>query len=96
MFRCSDVNMKFKRGKQVPTAPTTIAEIMNAPEFALGVADARAGRPMHQAFDAWDGNRQWNYERGRQWARLAPGSVMLKRNGKVTPQAIRHYTEDIL
>ena len=82
---------------QVPTSPTTIREIMEQPEFALGVADGRAGRPYRQDYDSWpDTNARWNYERGRQWAKLAPRMVALKRNTKVTREAMQYYTREIL
>jgi hypothetical protein len=76
---------------QVPTVPTTISQIMSRRTFELGVADARAGRPVHHAYDLWDTNSQWNYERGRAWAVLTPASVQLKRNGKITPEAISWF-----
>jgi hypothetical protein len=86
-------------GKQVPTRPTTIRQIMASPEFALGVADARAGRPYRDGYQIWHTDAQWNYERGRQWARLVPASVVFKRNGKITREAAewsRHQFKNIL
>jgi len=82
--------------RQVPTSPTTIEEIMNSREFALGVIDFRAGRPHRSDYATWGGNRQWNYERGRQWAALAPRTVPVKRDGKLTAEAKRWFTHDIL
>lgn len=87
------------KGDQIPTRPVTILEIMSAPHFALGVADARAGRPYRDGYQTWHTNAQWNYERGRQWARLVPASVVLKRNGKITREAAewaRRQFKDIL
>ena len=56
---------RLRAGRQVPTRPTTIDEIMLQPTFALGVADARAGRPYHRNYDLWrDCNLRWSYERG--------------------------------
>ena len=81
---------------QVPTWPTTIDEIMSSFEFALGAIDARAGRGYRRAYAIWDIDRQWNYERGRQWGAQAPRSVTLKRNGKVTITARRWFTNEIL
>jgi hypothetical protein len=84
--------MKRAKTKQVETVGCTVEWIMSRPEFALGVADARAGRPIRKAHDTWaDINAQWNYSRGRQWAVLAPRNVPLKRNGKVTDEAIRWF-----
>jgi len=77
--------------EQVPTFPITIEEIMSAHEFALGVIDGRAGRGHRSAYATWGINQQWHYERGRQWAVLAPRSVGLKRNGKVTAEAVHWF-----
>ena len=74
---------RLRKGDQVPTRVVTADEIMSSPEFALGVADARAGRGYHPDYDGWaNSNRCWNYERGRQWAQIAPCTVVLKRNGQ--------------
>jgi len=81
---------------QVPTRPTTLEKIMSSPEFALGAIDARAGRGYRNAYATWSGNRQWDYERGRQWAAQAPRAVALKRNGKVTAEARRWFGDEIL
>jgi hypothetical protein len=82
--------------KQVPEKPTTVATIMNSREFTLGVIDGRAGRGYRTAYATWGGNQQWNYERGRQWAAQAPRSVTLKRDGKLTAEARRWFTDEIL
>jgi hypothetical protein len=83
----------MKSVKQVATSPTTIEAIMSSPHFVLGVADRRAGRGYRSAHAKWDIDGQWNYERGRAWA---PRSVGLRRNGKLSPAAIRWFHEDIL
>lgn len=80
--------------KNRSTRPTTVVAIMS--EFGLGVADARARRGDHPAYESWTAKEQWNYERGRQWATLAPRSVELKRAGKVTAEAVRWYGSGIL
>jgi hypothetical protein len=85
--------------KVVPTRPVSIKKIMSAPHFALGVADVRAERPYRDAYQVWHANAQWGYERGRQWARLVPASVVLKRDGKITPEAMawaRRQFKDIV
>jgi hypothetical protein len=87
---------RLREGDQIPTRSITIREIMSSAEFAFGVADCRAGRQYRTAYDRWDGGEQWHYERGRQWARIAPRSVALKRDGKVTDAAMRWYKDDIL
>jgi hypothetical protein len=83
-------------GAQVPTFPTTIDAIMSTREFVLGVIDGRAGRGHRSDYATWDTDRQWNYERGRTWAAVAPRSVVLKRNGEITAEAKRWFTDDIL
>ena len=81
---------------QVPTSDTTIEEVMSSPYFALGVADQRAGRGYRSAYTTWKGNDQWNYDRGRVWAVLAPRSVALTRDGKLNPAAIVYFHRDII
>jgi hypothetical protein len=80
-----------KKVEQICTVDVTIIEIMSSPQFALGVADARSGRLYRAGYGTWHTNGQWNYERGRQWARLAPASCALKRDGKITPEAVRWF-----
>jgi hypothetical protein len=86
----------MKSSKQVATYPTTILAIMSSLHFALGVADRRAGRGYRSAYATWDINDQWNYERGRAWAGLAPRHIALKRDGKVTREAMRYFSRDII
>jgi hypothetical protein len=88
---------RLREGDQVPTRPTTALEIMSTRTFALGIEDARAGRGYRLEYDVWkDTNDRWAYERGRQWARLAPRSVRLKSAGKISAQALAWYKDDIL
>ena len=87
---------RLREGDQVPTRPTTVAEIMAQPTFLLGVADARNWRGYHADYDLWNTNGQWNYERGRQWAALAPRDVPLKRNGKINPEAVQYFQAEII
>jgi hypothetical protein len=81
---------------QVPVLPTTVEAIMSTREFALGVLDGRAGRPHRSAYATWGVDEQWNYERGRAWAVLAPRSMVFQRNGRITAEAVRYFTNDIL
>ena len=83
------------RRDQVPTRAVSIGWIMTRPTFALGAADARAGRPYRADYDLWDTDGQWNYERGRCWARLAPRNLPLRRNGTLNPAAIDYYRDAI-
>jgi hypothetical protein len=71
---------------------------MAQPTFALGVADARAGRGIHADYELWKANDQWGYERGRQFGVLAPRSVPVKLNGKINRAALTlfiKFNEDI-
>jgi len=68
---------------------------MNTAQFTCGVIDRRAGRPYRSDYATWSVNEQWNYERGRAWATLAPRSVALKRDGKLTAEAMHWFTRDI-
>ena len=65
-------------------------QVMRAPEFRLGFDDVRAGRPAR--FDGFDDtNGAWQYERGRQFATIAPLSVKLRINGELNPRALRLF-----
>jgi hypothetical protein len=91
---------RLRDGDQIPTRPTTIIEIMSRAKFQRGVEDIRAGRGYPADYDRWkDTNDRWCYERGRQWATLAPRNIPLKINGCLSPQALRWFVshgEDIL
>lgn len=77
------------RSDQVATIPATVELIMRDPAFALGAADVRAGLPFRRQYDRWDTNTQWNYERGRAWALLAPRHVKIRgRDGKLSSAAV--------
>jgi hypothetical protein len=60
----------------------TTARIMASPEFARGLDDARKGVP----FD-WR-NDDWNYERGRLFAHIAPLAMPLRIDGHLNPKAV--------
>jgi hypothetical protein len=84
----------LRDGDQIPTRPTTIAEIMANPTFERGVEDVRAGRAYPPDYDLWkDTDDCWNYERGRQWARLVPRHFKLKVNGKIAEKAMQLFQE---
>jgi hypothetical protein len=71
--------------EQVETRPITVYEIMCDPAFAAGVNDVRNGRPFNYDYSSGD---RWGYERGRQWACLAPTRVPLKIRGKPNLKAL--------
>jgi hypothetical protein len=74
--------------QQVRTWPASDAWIMRQKEFNWGVNDVRAGRPMRFEYDSWGTNEQWNYERGRAWATLAPRDMPLRIDGKLNSAAL--------
>jgi hypothetical protein len=57
--------------------------------FARGIADFRAGRApdFDNEVDALTGG-DWDYERGRQWAVVAPVTMPLKIGRRLNPDAI--------
>ena len=96
-FACSVVR-KVRTGcvmrpkaDQVKTSTTTVAKIMRTAAFRQGLADRRAG--LRPRFDivTHDVNQQWNYERGRQWAVIAPRALPLMYGRKLNPDAVAIY-----
>ena len=79
------------RREQEPTQPVSVPTIMRCRAFAAGVSDARAGLAFRSDYERWETNDQWNYERGRAWATLAPRDVPLKRNGKLNERAVTWF-----
>jgi hypothetical protein len=70
-------------------APRALEWIMNEPAFSIGVDDYRAGRPMRDLEEEGaDTNAQWNYERGRQWAAIAPREMPVRIKGKLNRAAV--------
>jgi hypothetical protein len=80
--------------KQVPTSPASLHKIMRDSAFALGVQDYRAGLPLRDLhrkcnLSSYDIDQQWNYERGRAWAVVAPRTMPVRINGKLNPAAVK-------
>jgi hypothetical protein len=71
-----------KVAEQIDTFPATTAEIMDSAAFRRGLDDVRNGIPFDWRIGDWD------YERGRLFAYLAPLSMSLRINGKLNPKAI--------
>jgi hypothetical protein len=71
--------------KQVSVRPVTFASIMRTAAFRRGLEEVRAGQPP--CFDEFD-ELSWEYERGRQFAYVAPLSMRLWIGGKLNPKAI--------
>jgi hypothetical protein len=71
--------------EQVPSEPQTVAGIVRSKEFNAGVVDVRLGRlPRYDDPIAQD----WNYERGRQWALIAPMRMPTKIGNRVNWEAV--------
>jgi hypothetical protein len=71
--------------RQAETVRATTVAIMRTAAFREGVDDARQGRPPR--FDRYDHNN-WDYERGRLFAHIAPLSMALRIDGRLNSQAI--------
>jgi hypothetical protein len=69
--------------EQIETVIVDTVEIMRDAAFGRGVEDRRAGRPFDQNLD---GN--WEYERGRLWASIAPVNMPLRIRGRINPKAV--------
>jgi len=77
---------RSSRSEQVDTVLVSDESVVRSKEFNAGVADVRRGRAPR--FDDPIG-RDWNYERGRQWALLAPMRMPPKIDGKANPEAVK-------
>jgi hypothetical protein len=74
--------------EQEPTAIVSTVSIMMRDNFQQGVDDVRLGRPAR--FDELDDDF-WAYERGRQFAMVAPISMQVWIGNKINPKAMRLY-----
>jgi hypothetical protein len=74
---------KRKAGLNAAAHPVSPTWVMRSPAFGRGVADVRAGRAPR--FDLED---NWEYERGRQWAIVAPRTMPVTIGTRVNPAAI--------
>jgi hypothetical protein len=96
--------IKAQKEKQVQTTLVRVEDVMRSEAFRQGVADARAGRPPRYdgAFELMPLDEtslpslirwQWNYERGRTYAVLAPRTlrVVSPRSRELNPEAVRFY-----
>lgn len=69
--------------EQIPTRGTSIESVMRRANFQQGVDDVRLGRPAR--FDELD-DGAWSYERGRQFATIAPTTMLVKIDGRINPE----------
>jgi hypothetical protein len=73
---------------QVDAVVVTTRQIMSSAAFAAGVNDVRAGKPAR--FDGGFAD-DWGYERGRQWALIAPRSMPLRIGRRLNTDAMRLF-----
>jgi len=76
--------MRLRR-HQADTVSTTIPQVMRRRLFRQGIEDLRAGRPPR--FDDFE-DSYWAYERGRQWAVVAPKTMPVMIGTRVNPKAV--------
>jgi hypothetical protein len=80
---------------QVKTEHIGASYFLESRDFARGVEDVRAGRPPRFDDYAWDQSdtpatdRQWAYEKGRQFGIIAPKSMALRNKDKINLDALR-------
>jgi hypothetical protein len=74
--------------EQVDTVVVTTRQIMSSAAFAAGVNDVRAGKSAR--FDGGFAD-DWGYERGRQWALIAPRSMPLRIGRRLNTDAMRLF-----
>ncbi len=85
--------MKLRQQRpQADTTLITINSVIRSRAFVAGVEDIRGRRPPR--FDRFSDD--WGYERGRQWAVLAPRTMPLRIGRKVNPDAISVYLKGVL
>ena len=72
-------------GGQVPTIRISTTAIMGSSEFELGLDDARKGVPFDWRID------EWNYERGRLFAYIAPVNMPLRSDCRLNQKAVALY-----
>ena len=72
--------------KQVPTKNTTCSAVIRSKAFVQGFYEARIGKPLNYDAFPYDTNKQWDYERGRQFAFVFPAKI--KFGAKVSQAAI--------
>ena len=80
---------------QVKTVPVSARTIMARKAFRLGFEDQRAGRkPRYD--EEQSTNDSWDYERGRQFAIVAPAKMQLRLSGsrRLNPRAVALFTAE--
>jgi hypothetical protein len=78
------------RRPQADSVQVTVGKILGSAAFAAGVRDVREGRPAR--FDAAFRD-DWDYERGRQFAFIAPMTMPLRLGRRLNPAALEILSE---
>jgi len=75
---------------QCDTGRTTVEKVMRDPDFRRGFAEYRAGKAPD--FDK-ERREDWAYERGRQFAAIAPRDmvIVLPRKRQLNPKAVKLF-----
>ncbi len=80
--------------EQVPTKTVSIQSIMRDAAFNVGFNEARQGIPLDYDRYLNDIKKQWEYERGRQFALIHDGKV--KNGKKLITRAIINYHHAVM
>jgi hypothetical protein len=78
------IDEAVRLARQVETSRTMTQRIMEHPNFERGLNDARRGQPFDWRID----DDYCAYERGRQFANLAPINMPLRINGELNRKAV--------
>ena len=71
--------------RQIQTKNTTTTAVIRSRAFVQGFNEVKAGKPLNYDAYPYDTNKQWDYERGRQFALLFNGKI--KNGARVTHSA---------
>jgi hypothetical protein len=80
-----------KAPKQAETELVSVASIMRSPAFLRGVEEYRARKRPD-----FDQENNWQYERGRQWAAIAPRDLAITTpSGRLNRKALAIFERNI-
>jgi hypothetical protein len=85
--------MKKRKCEQIRTRGISIQAIMKTEAFRRGVLDQRAGRKPRFDEEANGPSGGWFYERGRQFATIAPRDLQVILERRLNPAAVLFYEE---
>ena len=75
---------------QCLTKRVSLKSVMSHPVFLQGFHDAMNGVGFYEHYDSIPENKQWNYERGRQFY-FAAGKMRIKQGRGVSRDALKTY-----